>query len=593
MFKKPYLKLLFKFTWRQKKKCILLAVLVLFEVAARLGQPYLFKILVDGLSEGLIARAFSPETIRSFIVIVALWFLLSVMNNLLNAETQYLGWTLGNQNSQWVHLDGYLALLRLDYYQHTQKHSSRYAKIVDEGDTSLWEMTNWWLNRFFPASLGFIGMLFIAFSVSIPMTLLSLVIIPPGLFLIATIIKRNEQEQHRVNKLWNLKHEHLSDQITNIITYKLNQHEQVFWKVQKGYSDRASTAQNALNKKWRLASMLNPDVIARFLVIGAGVFLVKDMSITLGTLFMFMGLLNEILTPLHLLGDILPQYSRRARHIDRFVHLVETQNSVMDPVKPRKLTKVRGKIEFRHVSFSYPNNSRKKDFQVHDVSFVLEPGQHTALVGHSGAGKTTIVALFTRLIDPTAGQIFIDDVDIRQLQQEDYRKLLGTVLQEHSLYSETIAQNIAYGKPNATREEIISAAKSAEAHVFISKLSQGYDTPIGERGVRLSGGEKQRLAIARAILKRPHIVILDEPTSALDSITEAKVQRGLTQLMKGRTTLTIAHRLSTVRNSDVILLMKHGKIVASGSHSHLMRHCPEYQEMVELQTGGFLADPKE
>ncbi|MBI5412883.1 ABC transporter ATP-binding protein [Candidatus Peregrinibacteria bacterium] len=260
---KPYLKLILKLSWRQKKKFFLLTFLVLVEVAARLGQPYLYKILVDGLSNGLISGTFTQAAMQSLIVVVAIWFLLSVLNNLTNAETQYLGWEIGNQNSQWVHLDGYLALLRLDYYQHTQKHSSRYAKIVDEGDTSMWEMTNWWLNRFFPAAVGFIGMLVIALSVSVPMTLLLLAVIPPGLGLIITIIKRNEEEQHRVNKLWNLKHEHLSDQITNIITYKLNQNEKLFWEVQKGYSDRASSSQSALNKKWRLASMLNPDVIAR------------------------------------------------------------------------------------------------------------------------------------------------------------------------------------------------------------------------------------------------------------------------------------------------------------------------------------------
>lgn len=586
---KPYLRLVLRLTWKQKKKFLLLAFLILIEVAARLGQPYLYKILVDGL----IAGTFSQQVMRTLIIVVAIWFLISVLHNIINAETQYLGWEIGNKNSQWVHLDGYMALLRLDYYQHTQKHSSRYAKIVDEGDTSMWEMTNWWLNRFFPAALGFIGMLVIALSVSISMTLLSLAVIPPGLALIITIIKRNEDEQYRVNKLWNLKHEHLSDQITNIITYKLNQNERLFWEVQKGYSDRASASQSALNKKWRLASMLNPDVIARFLVMGIGAFMVKDASITLGTLFMFMGLLNEILTPLHLLGDILPQYSRRARHIDRFINLIDSQNSVKDPSKPIKLKEIRGKIEFKNVSFFYPNNAGNKSFQVHDISFVVEPGQHVAVVGHSGAGKTTLVALLTRLVDPTEGRILVDDVDIRELKQENYRQFLGTVLQEHSLYSETIAQNIAYGKSDAKRNEIVEAAKNAQANAFIEKLPQAYDTPIGERGVRLSGGEKQRLAIARAILKRPRIVVLDEPTSALDSITEAKVQRGLIKLMEGRTTLTIAHRLSTVRSADFILIMNHGKIVACGSHSHLLHNCSEYQEMVELQTGGFLAEEKE
>lgn len=211
-------------------------------------------------------------------------------------------------------------------------------------------------------------------------------------------------------------------------------------------------------------------------------------------------------------------------------------------------------------------------------------------MGHSGAGKSTIMTLITRLVDPSSGEVLLDGTDIRKFNQSDYRRLIGAVLQENSLYNESIAQNIAYGKHEASRVEIISAAKKAAAHYFIEKLPNGYDTMIGERGVRLSGGEKQRLAIARAILKNPKIVVLDEPTSALDSITEAKVQKGLQSLIKGRTSITIAHRLSTVRNADRIFIIKDGEIMASGTHAELMHGCAEYSEMVELQTGGFLDD---
>lgn len=348
--------------------------------------------------------------------------------------------------------------------------------------------------------------------------------------------------------------------------------------------------------------MLNPDVLARFLVMGLGAFMVKDGKITIGTLFMFMGLLNEILAPLHLLGDILPQYSRRARHIDKYLGLQNGTNEVRDIDKPVhvSVSEIRGRIEFRDVSFKYrekvelihgeggQDGDAKKGFGLDHVSFVIEPGQHVALVGHSGAGKSTIVALITRLVDPTSGQILLDGRDIREFAQEEYRSYFGTVLQEHSLYNETIAQNIAYGRFDATREEIEGAARAAQADDYIARLPKGYDTLIGERGVRLSGGEKQRLAIARAILKSPKIVVLDEPTSALDSITEAKVQKALTKLVEGRTTLTIAHRLSTVRNADAILIINGGRILAKGSHAELLHSCGEYREMVDLQTGGFL-----
>lgn len=585
---RPYLKYCFELTWRQRKEFLFLLFLVVLDTAARLIQPYLFKVVVDTLTAGISTSYFPQQQVQFLLSVIIVWFVLSVLNNIFNAESNYLVWQIGGKSSQWLHIEGYKRLLQLDYHKHTQKHSSQFAKIVDEGDTSMWEMTNWWLNRFLRSGIGFVAMLVVAFTVSWQMTLATLSVVPLGLSVIIFMVKRYEDEQHTVNKLWNVKHEHLSDQISNIITYKLNQNEKAFVEVQKGFSDRANAAQGALNKKWRLAEVLNPDVIARFLMMATGVLLVKDKVITLGTLFMFMSLLNEILVPLHLLGDILPQYSRRAKHIDRFLKLMDEKDEVVDPKKGYKPHRIEGRVEFKSISFKYPGETKLDTIK--NISFVINPGEHIALVGHSGAGKSTIMGLLTRLMDPTSGVISLDGVDIRKFKQADYRHLIGTVLQEHSLYNETVAQNIAYGKPDASREEVIAASKKSAAHDFIQRLPNGYDTLIGERGVRLSGGEKQRLAIARAILKNPKIVILDEPTSALDSITEAKVQKGLETLIKGRTAITIAHRLSTVRNADKILVLRNGKILAMGSHSDLLRTCQEYKEMVELQTGGFLED---
>lgn len=587
---RPYLKYTFRLAWRQKRQFIFLMTIIIIATAVRLVQPYFQKIIVDTLNSGFFGGVFTPEQVNLMVTIVIVWFFCAVINNIVSSYANYITWQVGAQSSEDVHLTGYKKLLQMDYYKHTQKHSSQFAKIVDEGDTSMWEMTNWWLGRFIPSFLSFIVMLVLAFSISWHMTLISLSVVPVGLAIIIFMVSRYDDEQRNVNKLWTLKHEHLSDQISNIITYKLNQDEPLFLDVQRGFSARAQKAQTFLNKKWRLVEMLNPDVIARFLVMGTGIFFVKDGLITLGTLFMFLGLINEILVPLHLLGDILPQYSRRARHIDRFLALLEGQEMITDPQRPKKIKPqdVKGKIEFRNVGFTYPGKSSY--FSIRNLSFTIQPGEHMAIVGHSGAGKSTIMALMTRLVDPTEGAILLDDEDIRNFRQADYRHVIGTVLQEHSLYNETIAQNIAYAKHHATREEIIAAAKKAAAHDFIMKLPEAYDTLVGERGVRLSGGEKQRLAIARAILKDPKIVILDEPTSALDSITEAKVQKGLDILIENRTTVTIAHRLSTVRNADNILVLHGGRRVALGSHLELLKTCQEYQEMVELQIGGFLAD---
>lgn len=616
---KPYLRLIFKLAMKNRERIFVLGFLILFSTAVRLIEPYLYKVVVDELTNGLLAGTFSQAALRILLISVSVWFVLSVLNNILNSQSNYIVWRIGNDSSQWVHINGFKKMLKMDYFRHTQKHSSRICKIVDDADGTIWEMTNWWLASFVPAILGFCGMLAIAFSVSWQMTLVSLSIVPVGLGIIIFVIRRAEGEQHKVNKLWEKKSEHMADQIANVITYKLNQDERVFVKVQEGHMNTALNAQLSLNRKWRMADMLNPDAVGRFMVMGMGVYLVSQGTITLGTMFMFMGLLNEILTPLRILGDKLPQYSRRARQIQRFIDLQSEEDLIRDPKRPKLLNvkKVKGEIEFRNVSFQYPSApsahiapsatkahivpghpsaqartpvSDSSSHTLKNVSFTMHAGEHVAMIGRSGAGKSTIMGLMTRLYDPTSGVILLDGVDIRDYKQAEYRALIGTVLQEHSLYSETVAQNIAYGKPKASRAEIVKAAKIAAAHEFIEKLPQGYDTLVGERGVRLSGGERQRLAIARAVLKNPKIVILDEPTSALDSMTEAQVQKGLITLSEGRTTLTIAHRLATVRNADKILVLKGGELIAQGPHHELLKNNDDYARMVELQTGGFLAD---
>ena len=558
-------------------------------VAVRCGEPYLYKVVVDTLADGLIGRRFLSSQIETLVMAVAAWFVLAILLNLISAQASYLTWEIGNLSSQRVHIAGYRRLLKLDYAAHLKRHSSKHAKIVDDADVSTWEMTNWWLSRFASAGLGFFGMLFIAFSVSWPMTLIAVSIIPPGIWYIIRYVKRCENEQRRVNHLWEKKHEHLSDQITNISTYKLNPHENLFVARQWQYSRRAYLAQLALNRRWRTVAMVNPDAFVRFLVLSAGIFFVRDGTVTLGTLFMFMGLLNEILTPLHVLEDILPQYSRRAQHIERYLNLLEQSDSVVEPVSPVAVSAVKGEVVFDRVSFWHSDLSRR-NFTIRDISFVLKPGETAALVGHSGSGKTTIMTLLNRLVDPTKGKILIDGVDLRLFKSEGIKKYIGTVLQENAMYNETVQENIAYGNPLASRQQIEAAARRAYAHEFIERLPKKYDTIIGERGVRLSGGEKQRIAIARAILKNPTIVVLDEPTSALDSLTEAEVQRGLNELAHGRTTLIIAHRLSTVRHANVIIVLENGKIIGQGSHNQLVKSCETYGRMVELQTHGFLAD---
>jgi ABC-type multidrug transport system fused ATPase/permease subunit len=260
-------------------------------------------------------------------------------------------------------------------------------------------------------------------------------------------------------------------------------------------------------------------------------------------------------------------------------HILDTAPLVQEAPDARSLPVVAGSIRFEDVSFSYPGRVGT----LKHISFDASPGQVVAIVGPTGAGKTTLASLIPRFYDPMQGRILIDGRDIRGLTLRSLRDHISIVSQEPLLFSGTIADNIRYGRLDAAMDEVVAAATAANAHEFISRLKEGYDTQIGERGVRLSGGERQRLCVARAFLKNATILILDEPTAAIDSRTEGVILDALDELMVGRTTFMIAHRLSTVRHADVILVMDHGVVVEHGSHEELLRVGGLYAQLHAVQ----------
>ena len=238
-----------------------------------------------------------------------------------------------------------------------------------------------------------------------------------------------------------------------------------------------------------------------------------------------------------------------------------------------------GRVQFDHVSFNYHNGRAS----LADVSFEAGPGQTLAIVGPTASGKTTLVNLIPRFYDVSGGRVLVDDLDVRELKLEQLRRSVSVIFQETFLFSATVAENIAYGRPSASREEIEGAARAAQAHEFIGKLEDGYDALVGERGVTLSGGQKQRIAIARAFLMNPRILILDDATASVDSATERLIQEAMRRLSVGRTTFVIAHRFSTVQHADQILVLKEGRIVERGTHAQLIGRGGFYSEIFERQ----------
>ncbi len=303
-------------------------------------------------------------------------------------------------------------------------------------------------------------------------------------------------------------------------------------------------------------------------------------EITLGTLFMFQSYMMQFFRPVFTLCQMNERFIRAGTSAERVFEIMDTPPSIADKSDAVALRNIRGAVEFRNVYFSYDGEKNA----LNGVNFTVEPGEMIGLVGHSGAGKSTLINLITRFYDPNDGEIMIDGYDSRDIEVKALRQQVGVVLQEPFLFQGTVAENIGYSKPGASRMEIIAAAKAANAHGFILKFPDGYDTMVGERGARVSGGERQRISIARAILKNPRILILDEATSSVDTETESKIQEALERLIQGRTVFAIAHRLSTLKYSDRLIVLKDGEVDEIGTHAELIAQDGTYASLCEKQT---------
>ena len=565
---------------------------VIGESAANLLEPWPLKIVLDNVlhskaSNGWLnsvihkIAGYAPLSILKFACLAVIG--IAILDAISSYAEKYLTTSVG----QWVTHDLrrslYSHLQRLSLAYHDQKRTGDLISTVTSDIDSIQSFITSGLLGVLINLITLVGMVVVMFWLNWRFTLIALSIAPVLFAIVYTYTRRIKKASREVRKK--------ESEIVSVIEEVLGSIRVVKAFAREDYESKrleeeslegVEIALRARSLKAKLAPIVQIVVaVGTFLVLWFGGRMVLSGAITAGSLVVFIQYLSKMYKPMQELSKMTDSYSKALVGYERIQEILETEREVKDLPKAKRAPRLRGQIEFDHVSFSYSPESPILE----DLSLVIEPGKVAAFVGPTGAGKTTIISLIPRFYDPTSGVIKIDDVDVRQFTQRSLRRQISFVLQETVLFHGPLWQNIAYGKPEATREEIIRAAELANASEFIDRMPEGYNTIVGERGMTLSGGQRQRIAIARAIIRNTPILILDEPTSDLDAGSEKLVYEALDRLMAGKTVITIAHRLSTIRSADVIFVIKDGRLVERGTHDELVRERGVYAELERLQSG--------
>ena len=420
----------------------------------------------------------------------------------------------------------------------------------------------------------------ILFSIDPLLALVTLAPLPFIVWMIHVVRDKLRYGFEKIDRIWSEVTNILADTIPGIRVVKAFAQEDRELKRFVDSNKHNLQINDRVNRVW---GVFSPTVTlltetGLLVVWGFGIWQVAHQKVTVGVLIAFLAYIGRFYVRLDSMSRIVSHTQKAAAGAKRIFDILDHVSSVPEPINPAPLGEVKGRISLRGVGFRYGNRAVTKG-----IDLDIAPGEMIGLVGHSGSGKSTVVNLICRFYDVSSGSISLDGRDIRSIGITDYRKCIGLVLQEPFLFFGTIAENIAYGKSDASREEIIEAARAAHAHEFILRLPLGYDSLVGERGQSLSGGERQRISIARALLINPSILILDEATSSVDTTTEKEIQRALDNLVKGRTTIAIAHRLSTLRKADRLVVLDKGEIVEIGSHEQLMSAQGAYFTLYQAQ----------
>jgi len=588
------------FLWPYRRRVALLSVLLLFEIGLGALQPWPLKIVIDYVLgghpfppslAGWLTWATRDNQIVLLVAVVVAGVLLQILNQLVSAYGTQVQVDAGQRMVYDLRFRLFEHLQALGLHHHITTSTS---DAVYRVDIDAYAIENLVMSGLFPLATSVIALV-VMFAILAKMdatiALLSLTVVP-FLYLClryytSTLVSREERVKELESKLL----ERLYETFSAMRLVKSFAREPFELRRYSEAGGRTMDARIAITWQQSLFGV----VVSTITIIGTGIVLVVggmhvlNHQMTIGGLYVVISYLGAVYGPLSAIAHTTGQLQGALAGANRVRAMFELTPETADAPDAIEASNVKGHITFESVGFKYPDGTDV----LHDIGFTAKPGEMIALVGLTGAGKTTLVSLIPRFYDATSGSVRVDDVDVRRYRIRSLREKIAIVLQDPVLFQGTIADNLRYGRLDATQQEIEDAARAAHAHDFIARLPKGYDTPIAEAGASLSGGERQRLSVARAIIKNAPILILDEPTSSLDAISEEIVFAALRRLRAGRTTIVIAHRLSTVRDADCILVLDAGRIAAQGRHEDLLRTSVLYRRMcARLSVGKSLDEPE-
>lgn len=567
---------------RQARLAWILAIANLAVAASAFAEPVLFGKVIDALtSSGQAADVWPRLTL-----LLGLWVVFGLFTIVCSTLVALFADRLAHQQRHCAISDYFEHVLGLPLSYHSETHSGRLLKIMLQGTDSLWGLWVGFFRDHLAAFVSFFVLLPLSIFMNWRLALLLIGLCAVFAFLTSFVMRKTEALQGRVEDHYSELAERASDALGNVaLVHSFVRVEAEVFGL-KRVIDKLLAAQIPVLSWWAVISVLTraSTTITILSIIVLGAILHFQGLATVGEIVTFMSFATLLIQRLQDAVSFTNRIFTEAPRLQQFFSVLDTAPSLRDKPNAVDPGRMRGRIEFRDVTFSYTG----KRPAVTDLTFVAEPGQTVALVGSTGAGKSTALALLHRAFDPQSGAIMIDGVDIRDMKLAALRRNIGVVFQEGLLFNRSIADNLRIGKADADDAALREAASRAQAIEFIERSPAGFDTRVGERGRMLSGGERQRLSIARALLKDPPILILDEATSALDAETERKLLAALDEVMRGRTTFVIAHRLATIRKADLILMFEQGRIVEAGDFDSLVARAGAFAKLARAQ---YLAPP--